>query len=53
MRSNVRGSNNEDTQVVTDRMLMPLFCLHDGVRFDADAPSLPLARPADHFTRTQ
>ncbi|HEY3599880.1 MAG TPA: amidohydrolase/deacetylase family metallohydrolase [Paraburkholderia sp.] len=38
--------DNEGTQVVTDRMLTPLLCVRDGVRFDADSPSLPLARAA-------
>lgn len=34
--------DNEGTQLVTDRMLTPAFCVRDGVRYDADAPSLPL-----------
>jgi dihydroorotase len=38
--------DNEGTQVITDRMLTPLFCVRDGVRHDADAPQLPLARAA-------
>jgi dihydroorotase len=38
--------DNEGTQVITDRMLAPLFCVRDGVRYDADAPQLPLARAA-------
>jgi dihydroorotase len=38
--------DNEGTQVITDRMLIPVLCMRDGVRFDADAPSLPLARAA-------
>jgi dihydroorotase len=38
--------DNEGTQVVTDRMLSPLFCLRDGVRHDALSPTLPLARAA-------
>ncbi len=38
--------DNEGTQIVTDRMLTPLLCVRDGVRFDADSPSLPLARAA-------
>ncbi|CAB3809326.1 amidohydrolase/deacetylase family metallohydrolase [Paraburkholderia fynbosensis] len=38
--------DNEGTQVVTERMLAPRFCLRDGVRYDADAPQLPLARAA-------
>jgi len=38
--------DNEGTQVITDRMLAPLFCLRDGVRHDAVSPTLPLARAA-------
>jgi dihydroorotase len=38
--------DNEGTQVVTDRMLSPLFCLREGVRYDAISPTLPLARAA-------
>ncbi len=38
--------DNEGTQVITDRMLSPLFCLRDGVRHDAISPTLPLARAA-------
>jgi dihydroorotase len=38
--------DNEGTQVITDRMLAPLFCVRDGVRYDANAPQLPLARAA-------
>jgi dihydroorotase len=38
--------DNEGTQVITDRMLTPLLCVRDGVRYDADSPSLPLARAA-------
>ncbi|SDV48853.1 amidohydrolase/deacetylase family metallohydrolase [Chitinasiproducens palmae] len=38
--------DNEGTQVITDRMLSPRFCLRDGVRHDAISPTLPLARAA-------
>jgi dihydroorotase len=38
--------DNEGTQAVTDRMLTPFFCLRDGVRHDANSPTLPLARAA-------
>jgi len=38
--------DNEGTQVVTDRMLTPVLCGRDGVRYDANSPSLPLARAA-------
>lgn len=33
--------DNEDTKVITDRLLTPAFCLRNGERFDADAPILP------------
>ena len=39
-------SDNEGTQVVSDRLLRPDFCLRDGVRFDADAAILPTAQAA-------
>ncbi|WGF90882.1 amidohydrolase/deacetylase family metallohydrolase [Marinivivus vitaminiproducens] len=35
--------DNEDTKVVAERLLQPLFCLRGGKRFDADAPILPQA----------
>ena len=38
--------DNENTQVVTDRMLTPAFCLRGGQRFDADASILPIAKAA-------
>jgi dihydroorotase len=38
--------DNEGTQTVTDRMLTPVLCVRDGVRYDANSPSLPLARAA-------
>jgi dihydroorotase len=38
--------DNEGTQVITERMLSPLFCLRDGERHDAVSPTLPLARAA-------
>ena len=38
--------DNEKTQVVTDRMLRPAFCLRRGERFDADASILPVAQAA-------
>ena len=39
-------SDNEGTQVVTDRVLTPAFCLRDGVRHDAVAPILPQVQAA-------
>ena len=38
--------DNEKTQVVTDRLLTPAFCLRAGERFDADASILPVAQAA-------
>ena len=43
--NDVRGrfvlKDNEDTQVTTERMMQPAFCLRGGRRFDADSPLLP------------
>lgn len=39
-------SDNEGTQVVTDRVLTPAFCLKAGVRHDAVAPILPQVQAA-------
>ena len=39
-------SDNERTEVTTDRMLSPLFCLRAGRRFEADASILPVPRAA-------
>lgn len=38
--------DNDGTEVVTQRMLSPLFCLRAGRRFDADAAILPLLEAA-------
>ncbi len=35
--------DNENTQIVADRLLQPLFCLRAGARYDADAVILPEA----------
>ena len=35
--------DNEDTQVIAQRLLQPAFCLRAGKRFDADSPILPSA----------
>lgn len=43
MRGRFVLMDNEDTQVTTDRMLRPVFCLRAGVRFEADAEILPKA----------
>lgn len=39
-------TDNEGTQVVTDRLLTPVFCLRNGVRHDAVAPILPQVEAA-------
>ena len=39
-------SDNEGTQVVTDRVLTPAFCLREGVRHDAIASILPQVQAA-------
>jgi dihydroorotase len=48
--SDTRGrwtlSDDEGTQVPTDRLLEPLFCLRAGKRFDATAPILPTLNAA-------
>lgn len=33
--------DNEDTQVIVERLLRPAFCLRAGKRFEADSPILP------------
>ena len=33
--------DNEDTKVIADRMLRPVFCLRGGVRYDAQSEILP------------
>jgi len=35
--------DNENDEVITERLLRPAFCLHAGKRFNADAPILPQA----------
>ena len=35
--------DNEDTRVVADSLLQPVFCLRAGERYDADASILPEA----------
>src|SRR6266849_308238 len=39
--------DNEDTQVVADHFIRPIFCLRAGKRFDADAVILPKPLLAD------
>jgi dihydroorotase len=38
--------DNENTQVIANRMLRPIFCLRGGEYFTADAAILPVARAA-------
>jgi dihydroorotase len=38
--------DNEDTQLVGERLLRPAFCLRGGVRYDADASILPIVQAA-------
>jgi dihydroorotase len=38
--------DNENTEVIVERMLRPRFCLRAGRRFDADATILPAAQAA-------
>lgn len=38
--------DNDGTEVVAERMLKPLFCLRDGVRYDAISSILPVAKEA-------
>jgi len=38
--------DNENTEVIAERMLLPRFCLRAGRRFDANAPILPAAHAA-------
>lgn len=42
-----RLQDNEDTQVIADRFIRPVFCLRAGKRFDADAVILPEPLLAD------
>jgi dihydroorotase len=42
-RGRFRLSDTEGTEVITDRMLRPSFCLRAGRRYDAAAPILPQA----------
>jgi len=38
--------DNEDTEVIAERLFTPAFCLRAGQRFDATAPILPEAQAA-------
>jgi dihydroorotase len=35
-------SDNSGEQVTADRMIVPAFCLRDGIRYDADSPLVPM-----------
>ena len=43
--------DNEGTQVITDRMLAPLFCVRDGVRYDANASAVAACASGVNPTR--
>jgi len=34
-------SDNSGVEVVTDKLIRPVFCLRDGVRHDSDSPLMP------------
>ncbi len=46
LRGRWRLQDNEGTQVITDRLLQPAFCLRSGQRFEANAPILPVPQAA-------
>jgi dihydroorotase len=43
VRGRFKLEDNERTEVVAERLLMPAFCLRAGRRFEATAPILPQA----------
>jgi dihydroorotase len=43
VRGRFKLQDNERTEVVAERLLMPAFCLRAGRRFEATAPILPQA----------
>jgi dihydroorotase len=43
VRGRFRLQDNEKTEVIAERLLMPAFCLRAGRRYDATAPILPHA----------
>jgi dihydroorotase len=43
VRGRFRLQDNEKTEVIAERLLMPAFCLRAGRRFEATAPILPRA----------
>jgi dihydroorotase len=42
-RGRFRLRDNEKNEVVAERLLRPAFCFRAGVRYEADAPILPIA----------
>jgi dihydroorotase len=43
LRGRFKLHDNEQTEVIAERLLQPAFCLREGERFDATAPILPIA----------
>jgi dihydroorotase len=43
LRGRFRLHDNEQTEVIAERLLQPAFCLRAGERFEATAPILPIA----------
>lgn len=43
LRGRFRLHDNEQTEVIAERLLQPAFCLRAGERFEATAPILPMA----------
>ena len=36
-------SDNSGVEVVSDKLIRPVFCLREGVRYDSDSPLIPAA----------
>ena len=45
-RGRWRLTDNEGNEVIAQRLLRPLFCLREGVRFEAQSPILPVLQAA-------
>jgi dihydroorotase len=43
VRGRFKLRDNEKTEIIAERLLMPAFCLRAGRRYDATAPILPRA----------
>jgi len=39
-------TDNSGEKVTAERMIVPVFCLRAGVRFDADSPLVPMPQAA-------